>query len=159
MKPRFLSLAVAILLCVGCPKSGAQDSGTAAAASAPSAWVVFDIVQAGTGNPLSASVWAPERPDDFETILQGEAGSSVRFEGIGRRPTGFVLPFEAGRSASLIVWSPGHELEQVEVKIKKGENAVAVELRKAEVEDARVPERIRLKVLEALPTEGPRSGT
>lgn len=153
---RTLIVALSLLSASGCPKGSSATSGEQ---QAPSAWVVFDVVEAGTGNPLSASVWAPERPDDFETILQGEAGSAVRFEGIGRKSGGYILPFEAGKSVSMVVWSPGHELETLDVKLKRGENHVAVELRKSEVEDARVPERIRLKVLEALPTEGPRSGT
>jgi hypothetical protein len=58
-----------------------------------------------------------------------------------------------------MVWSPGHEMKNVEHKLKKGENLLPVELKRTEVDDDKVPEKIRLNVLESLPTEGPKSGS
>ena len=138
----------------GCEKTSSTTSGDAT----PGAWLVFEVFEAGTGNGLSATVWPEDLPGDFETVVEGEAGTAVRFEGIGRRDDGYALPIEPGSWINLMVWSPGHELDRVDMKIKKGENRVAVELKKTEVEDDRVPEVIRLEVLQALPTQGPKSG-
>jgi len=147
------------LVGLGCPKGGGTTS-SGSAEGASDSWVVFEVYEAGTGNPLSATVWPVEMPDDFDTIVQGRAGAEVRFEGIGIREGGeYALTFRSGESASVMVWSPGHELKRLDSKIKKGENLLSVELRRTEVEDQRVPERIRLEVLESLPTEGPRTGS
>ena len=155
---RNASLLVLLLLMagsLGCPKGGA----TGTSGSTPSSWVVFEIYEAGTGNALPATVWPVGQPDDFDSIVQGQAGSDVRFEGIGLKEAGYALHFDSGASVSLMVWSPGHELKRVDAKIKKGENLLAVELKTTAVDDERVPERIRLEVLEALPVEGVRSGS
>ncbi len=152
---RFLyAFAFVVLALAGCEKTSPSTSGGAE----PGAWLVFEVFEAGTGNGLSATVWPKDLPDDFETIVEGEAGSSVRFPGIGRRDDGYALPINSGSWINLMVWSPGHELDRVEMKVKKGENLVSVELKKTEVEDDRVPEVIRLEVLQALPTQGPKSG-
>jgi len=149
-----------LILLVGCPKKGGDvaSSGDAAPAE-PTSWVVVEVYEAGTGNPLSATVWPSDSPDDFETIVQGEAGTSVRFEGLGRTEAGWALPFSPGSKVSLLIWSPGHELKRVDSKIKRGENLLSVELKRTEVDDEKVPERIRLEVLESLPSEGPKSGS
>ncbi|MBN95585.1 MAG: hypothetical protein CL928_16215 [Deltaproteobacteria bacterium] len=147
------------IFCGGCPKDGGTSTSGSSGGS-PDTWVVFEVYEAGTGNPLSATVWPVEMPDDFDTIVQGRAGSEVRFAGIGLREGGeYALAFRPGESASVMVWSPGHELKRLDSKLKKGENLLSVELRRTEVEDQRVPERIRLEVLESLPTEGPRTGS
>ncbi len=151
-----LPLLLALLLALaGCPKGDAASSGSAKAAS----WLTFDVVQAGTGNPLSAMVWPDGAPEDYETVVAGEAGQSVRFEGIGRREDGYALALKPGQWVSLRVWSPGHELSEFTMKLRRGENPVIVELVKAEVQDERVPEVIRTEVLEALPSAGPKSGS
>jgi len=154
MRSSLLLLAVFALLIGGCEKKAAATSGDAE----PASWLVFEVFEAGTGNGLSATVWPKDLPEDFETVVQGEAGTAVRFEGIGRRDEGYALPISPGGWINLMVWSPGHELERVDLKVRKGENLVSVELKKTEVEDERVPEVIRLEVLEALPTQGPKSG-
>ena len=168
LAPSTLAAAAALVLALiaGCPKAGggsqsAGDAGKGASAAAADAstWVVFEIYEAGTGNPLAATVWPADMPDDFDTIVQGQAGSDVRFMGIGRKESGYALQFASGQAVALMVWSPGHELRRLDAKIKKGENLLSVELKRTEVDDERVPELIRLEVLEALPTEGPRSGS
>ena len=156
---RVLTLALMLLVpaLTGCPKSG--GSTTSGEAEAAPSWIVFEVYEAGTGNPLSATVWPRDLPDDFETIVQGDAGATVRFEGLGRRDDGWAMPFKPGAWVSLLVWSPGHELKSLDTKIKRGENLLPVELKRTEVEDEDVPERIRLEVLESLPSEGPKSGS
>tara|TARA_Y100001968_G_scaffold319522_1_gene351169 strand:- start:240 stop:419 length:180 start_codon:yes stop_codon:yes gene_type:complete len=59
----------------------------------------------------------------------------------------------------MMIWSPGHELKRIDQKLRRGNNLISVELRRTEVDDAKVPERIRTEVLESLPTEGPRTGS
>lgn len=154
-------IALALLALAGCPKSGdTTGSGETGGEEAGSpSWVVFEVYEAGTGNPLSATVWPRELPDDFETIVQGEAGATVRFEGLGRRDAGWALAFKPGSWVSLMVWSPGHEMKRLDARLKRGENLLPVELKRTEVEDEAVPERIRLEVLESLPSEGPKSGS
>ncbi len=147
------------LVLVGCPKSGDSGSSGSASSGASDTWVVFEIYEAGTGNALSATVWPVGLPEDFDSIVQGNAGSETKFYGVGLKESGYALTFGPGSRVSLMVWSPGHELKRVDSKLKKGENLVAVELKRTEVEDERVPERIRLEVLESLPTEGPRTGS
>lgn len=156
MTRRLLPFLLLTLFCVACPKGGETTSSGEAE---PKSWVVFEVYEAGTGNPLSATVWPKDRPDDFETIVEGGAGSSVRFEGLGRTDEGFALPFEPGTWIALLMWSPGHEMKRIETKVKRGENLVSVELKRTEVDDEAVPERIRLEVLESLPSEGPKSGS
>lgn len=157
MRPFAALLPLLVLsLLTGCPKEGEVASS---GSTEPASWVVFEVYEAGTGNPLSATVWPKDSPDHFETVVQGEAGSSVRFEGLGRTGAGWVLPFSAGSKVTLLIWSPGHELKRVEAKLKRGENLLSVELKRTEIEDDQVPEKIRLKVLELLPSEGPKSGS
>jgi hypothetical protein len=154
-----IALILFALALSGCPKGGSTTtSGETTEAASPS-WVIFEVYEAGTGNPLSATVWPKELPDDFETIVQGEAGATVRFDGLGRRDEGWAMPFKPGAWVSLMVWSPGHELKRLDTKLKRGENLLPVELKRTEVEDGDVPERIRLEVLESLPSEGPKSGS
>ena len=155
MRPLLLVLACAALLVAGCEKSGGS---TTSGSAEPTAWLSFEVFQAGTGNGLSAMVWPKDMPEDFETVVEGEAGTAVRFEGIGRRDDGYALPIKAGSWVNLMVWTPGHELARVDLKVRKGENLVSVELKKTEIEDERVPQVIKLEVLEALPTAGPKSG-
>jgi hypothetical protein len=151
-----LLFALLPLLFLGCPKSGESNTSGKAGAS----WVVFEIYEAGTGNALPATVWPQGMDDDFDNVVQGAAGAETRFEGIGRREGGgYALTFTPGSSVNLMVWSPGHELKRVEQKLRKGENLVAVELKRTVVEDDRVPERIRLDAMENLPTQGPQSGS
>lgn len=155
MKLPIVRLLPLLMLLLGCPKTAEpQASGATEAA----AWLVFEVFESGTGNGLSATVWPKDQPDDFETIVAGEAGSAVRFAGIGRRDEGYALTVTPGDWLHLLVWSPGHELVRAELRVKKGQNVVTVNLKRTEVEDERVPERIRLEVLEALPTQGPKSG-
>lgn|GEM_PF-2074932 len=156
MSPRLLLAVLPLLLLTGCPKGGETSTSGKTGAS----WVIFEIYEAGTGNALPATVWPQDLPDDFDNVVQGAAGAETRFEGVGRREGGeYALVFAPGGDVSLMVWSPGHELKRVEQKIRRGENLVAVELKRTVVEDERVPERIRLDAMENLPTEGPRSGS
>ncbi len=155
IRPGGMLLLLAMVFVLGCPKGG----GSGTSGSGPSSWVVFEIYEAGTGNALPATVWPVGNPDHFDNIAQGQAGSEVRFEGIGLTEDGYTLAFGAGSEVNLMIWSPGHELKRVDAKLRKGENLVAVELKRTEVEDERVPEKIRLEVLEALPVEGVRSGS
>ena len=158
MRAALLTLLLTFPLLAGCPKTG--DSSTSGdAAAEPKAFVVFEVFEAGSGNALSATVWPREMPDHFETIVQGEAGSAVKFAGLGRTEGGYALPFEPGKWVGLLLGSPGHELKSVELKVRKGDNLLTVELKRTEVDDEKVPERIRLEVLESLPSEGPKSGS
>ena len=154
-----LLLVVAIAACPSKTSKTSESTSQTSGSTEPAAWLVFDVAEAGTGNGLSSTVWPEGMPDDFETLVEGAPGVEQQFVGIGRREDGWALPFKPGASVALMIWSPGHELARVEVKVKKGENPVRLELRRAEVEDERVPERIRLEVLQALPSEGPKSGS
>ncbi len=151
------SIVSLALLLSGCPKGGgAASSG----AREPNCSVSFEIYEAGTGNPLAATVWPVDLPDDYDNIAQGRAGAESAYMGIGRREGGgYALPFLAGETVSMMVWSPGHELKRVDQKLRKGGNMISIELRRTEVDDDKVPERIRTEVLESLPTEGPRTGS
>jgi len=151
---KLIGIAALLLLLGACEKKGAASSGDAA----PRSWLVFEVYEAGTGNGLAATVWPKDQPDDFETVVEGEAGAAVQFAGIGRREAGYALPISPGDWINLMVWSPGHELQRVNMKVTRGENIVSVELRTTEVEDDQVPATIRLNVLEALPSQGPKSG-
>ena len=151
-------LAASALLLQGCPKDGAL--GSSGGSEEPNCSVSFEIYEAGTGNPLAATVWPVSMPDDFDNVAQGRAGTEATFAGIGRREGGgYALPFNSGNVAEIMVWSPGHELKRIDHKLKRGNNLISVELRRTEVDDERVPERIRTEVLESLPTEGPRTGS
>jgi len=150
-------VASSLVLLSGCPKDGSTASSGSAE---PNCVVSFEIYEAGTGNPLAATVWPVDLPDDYDNIAQGRAGAESSFEGIGRREGGgYALPFRAGGTASMMIWSPGHELKRIDQKLRKGGNLISVELRRTEVDDSKVPERIRTEVLESLPTEGPRTGS
>lgn len=157
-----LSLLAAVgMMLTGCPKGGdTTTSGSGSSKASGDSWVIFEVYEAGTGNPLEATVWPKGNDEEFDTIVQGQAGSAVRFDGIGRREDGYALPFRPGLNATLMVWSVGHEMQAIDIrKLKKGENMVSVELKRTEVEDDAVPERIRLQVLESLPTEGVKTGS
>ncbi len=148
---------LALALLAGCPKGGASTSSGAAG---PDCTVSFEVYEAGTGNPLAATVWPVDLPDDFDNIAQGLAGAEATYAGIGRREGGsYALPFTVGAQTSMMIWSPGHELKRIDQKLRRGNNLISVELRRTEVDDAKVPERIRTEVLESLPTEGPRTGS
>lgn len=149
--------ASAVVLVSGCPKGGgAESSGS----TQPNCAVSFEIYEAGTGNPLAATVWPVDLPDDYDNVAQGRAGAESSYQGIGRREGGgYALPFVAGAVVSMMVWSPGHELKRIDQKLSRGANLISIELRRTEVDDAKVPERIRTEVLESLPTEGPRTGS
>lgn len=151
------TLAASVFMLHGCPKDGATASS---GSEEPNTFVSFEIYEAGTGNPLAATVWPIDKPDDYDNVAQGRAGADHSYAGIGRREGGgYALPFAAGGVAAMMVWSPGHELKRIDHKLKKGTNLISVELRRTEVDDDRVPERIRTEVLESLPTEGPRTGS
>lgn len=151
---KLIGIAALLLLLGACEKKSAASSGDAE----PDSWLVFEVYEAGTGNGLAATVWPKDQPDAFETVVEGEAGSAIQFAGIGRQEEGYALPISPGEWVILMIWSPGHELKRVNMKVKKGENVVSVELKTTEVEDDQVPETIRLNVLEALPSQGPKSG-
>ncbi len=144
------------LVPTGCPKSGSTTSS----GEAPSTWAVFEVFEAGSGISLAATVWPRDFADDYETLVPGQEGEGAQFAGIGRLEDGdYRLGFEPGSEVSLMFWSPGHELKREDIRIRRGENNFTIELRRTEVEDDRVPERIRLEVLESLPSEGVRTGS
>ncbi len=148
-------LATILALCVaGCPKKTNPDTSGAT----DSIWVVFDVSEKGSGNALTAAVWVDPHRDDFETLIGGE-GEQARFNGFGKTGNGYAVAFEPNESLTFVAWAPGHEMATVEAKLKKGENLVTIELRKTAVEDDRVPDQIRLDMLERLPTQGPRTGS
>lgn len=144
----------------GCPRStGPVPAASGDDAPAGACWMVLDVREAGTGNPLAAVVWSREHPEDFETLVPTAEGTTGRFEGVGRKPGGgYHVPFAPGERVSLRVWSLGHELEEIEMHLRRGENLVVVTLRPAEVDDHRIPERIRTEAFD-VPSEGPRSGS
>lgn len=149
------TVGVLAMLCLGCPRGSSGNSSGSQAAS----WATFEVFEAGSGISLAATVWPQSHPDDYETIVPGQEGESARFEGIGRvEGGGYRLPIQPG-DISLMFWSPGHELKRQDLRIRRGENHFSIELRRTEVEDDRVPERIRLEVLESLPSEGVRTGS
>jgi hypothetical protein len=152
----FVGLVLSLGLCLaGCPK-GAGLSASGSQAATPDTWVVFEVVEAGTGNSLEATVWPSGEPQHFETIV---AGAMTRFDGLGRTDSGYALSFKAGGMADLQIWTPGHELEVLSKRLKRGENVLIAELKVAAVQDERVPERIRTEVLQSLPSQGPKSGS
>jgi len=148
-----LALAVGLTAAIcGCPKGGrpGRSGGDG------DTWVVFDVSEKGSGNPLLAYVWIEEYSDDFETLMGGE---TARFEGLGKTGDGYVVPFVSSQEVTFVVWSPGHEMEAFDTRLKKGENLLSVQLRKTAIEDEEVPEVIRMDVLERLPSEGLRTGS
>jgi len=152
-----LLLSSIALALSGCPKSGSTSSS---GSSQPAdTWVVFEVSEAGNGNALEATVWPEGSPDHFETVIAGDAGNTVKFFGLGRTEDGYAVPFKAGGRLNLRLWTPGHEMESVSLRLKKGENFLTATLKKADTEDADVPERIRTEVLNALPSQGPKSGS
>jgi hypothetical protein len=155
----FVGLVLSLGLCLaGCPK-GAGLSASGSQAATPDTWVVFEVVEAGTGNSLEATVWPSGEPQHFETLIEGDAGAKSKFYGLGRTDSGYALSFKAGGMADLQVWTPGHELEVLSVRLQRGENLLIAELKVAAVQDERVPERIRTEVLQSLPSQGPKSGS
>ena len=150
--PQPLLLLALLVLVAGCPRSRSpESSGTAGGA-----WVVFDVSEKGSGTPLSAYVWVDPHQDDFETLTSAEG---VRFEGFGKTGDGYIVDFEPNLDLSFVAWAPGHELTAVDVRLGRGENLVTIQLRRSEIEDERVPDVIRMDVLERLPTEKPRTGS
>jgi hypothetical protein len=152
-----LLLSSIALALSGCPKGGSTSSS---GSSQPAdTWVVFEVVQEGSGNSLEATIWPDGSPENFETIIAGDAGAEAKFFGLGRTEEGYAVPFQAGGRLNLRLWTPGHEMESVSLRLKKGENFLTTELKKADTEDADVPERIRTEVLNSLPSQGPKSGS
>jgi hypothetical protein len=148
-----LTLAVVLVLTAGCPRRNHNTVGDTGAV-----WVSFDVSEKGSGNPLMAYVWVEGLQDDFETLMGGD-GDSVRFEGFGKTGDGYAVRFTGSLDLTFVAWSPEHELTTYPIRLKKGENLITIQLRKTEVDDERVPERIRLDVLERLPSEGVRTGS
>lgn len=156
--PTFVVLILSLGLCLaGCPK-GAGPSASGSQDGSPDTWVVFEVVDKA-GTYLEATVWPSGEPQHFETLVQGDAGATNKFYGIGRTDSGYALSFKAGGMADLQIWTPGHNLEVLSVRLKRGENFLSVELQVAAVQDERVPERIRTEVLQSLPSQGPKSGS
>ena len=149
-------LLLALLL--GCPKSSGPNSSGSMGKST-NTWVIFEVYQEGTGNSLEVTVWPSEQPEHFETVVEGDVGASTKFFGLGRTEQGYGFAFQAGQRAKFQIWTPGHEMRSSSLKLKKGENRIIVELGVAEVEDGRVPERIKTEVLQSLPSQGPKSGS
>ncbi len=137
-----------LLLLAGCPKGGSSTSGD----SAPSAWVLFDVFEAGTDAGLSAVIWPESAPEAGEVILEGAADQDIRYEGLGRTDEGFVLPFTPGSTIAVMVWARGHELKRVEAKLKAGANLLEVSLKATAVPEDQLPEAIQTDVLPNLPS-------
>lgn len=147
-------LLLAATALVGCPKNG----DTTTSGDTDPVWVVFDVAEKGSGNALTAAVWVDAHRDDFETLIGGE-GEQASFTGFGKTGDGYAVTFLPGESFTFVAWAPGHEMATVDAHLKKGENLVTIELRKTAVEDDRVPDQIRMDMLERLPTQGPRTGS
>jgi hypothetical protein len=137
-----------LLPLAGCPKGGSSTSGD----SAPAAWVLFDVFEAGTDSGLAAVVWPEDAPEAGEVVLEGSADQDVRYEGLGRTETGFRLPFAPGAQIAVMVWARGHELKRVETKLKAGRNLIEVSLKATEVPEDQLPDKIRTEVLPNLPS-------
>ncbi len=156
-------MILALLSCIGltgcAPPSTAAVATKKTSTTPSSCWMVIEVRQAGSGKPLRAAVWVPQHEDDFETLTPPSEGAPSRFAGIGRTASGgFAVPFVPGDAHRLRVWAEGHEVQEVEVLLKKGENRVRVILSPATIEDDRVPERIRTEAFD-VPSEGMRSGS
>ncbi len=147
----------ALLLACGCPRAAGTPTGTSGAARGD-VWVVFQVVEKGTGSPLQCFVWAQDHQADFETV-DSRAQDEVGFHGLGQAGDGYAVAFRRRHTVRLYAWAPEHELAWVEQRLERGENRVVFELRKVEVEDQRVPEEIRIEVPRILPKEGARTGT
>jgi len=150
----WLAIAAGLLALVGCPKQ--KDPGTSGEQKAVS-WVVFDVVEKGSGNTLKTYVWVDGHQADFETVQGTE--SDARFEGFGKTGEGYVVPFSPNQKVRFHAWSEGHEMVTVDAKIRRGENVIALQLRKTEVEDERVPDVIRTDVDTYQPTEDVKTGS
>lgn len=164
MSDRISSTSAAWIACIafagllaGCPRTGgpaARHDGE----TTDDTWVVFDVVERGSGAPLLAYVWVDGYHDDFETVISG-AENEARFAGFGRGADGYVVPFGHNQRLRFLGWSPDHEVAIHDSVLKRGENLISLELRRTEVDDERVPEQIRLDVLNRLPTEKPKTGS
>ncbi len=151
---------LATMALAGCPRnngSGTNNSGSNSSGGGDST-VSFDVVEKGSGNPLQAYVWVDGHQEDFETVMSG-GDSQARFKGFGKTGDGYTVTFSAKQSLTFMAWAPDHEMTAIDTKLKRGDNLIYVELRKTEVDDDRVPEQIRLDVLERLPTEAPKTGS
>jgi len=149
-----LLLAFFVTAVTGCPKNADTDTS----GGTEPVWVVFDVSERGSGNALTAAIWVDSHRDDFETLMGGE-GEQARFNGFGKTGDGYSVAFAPNESFTFVAWAPGHEMATVEARLKKGENLVSIELRKTAVEDDRIPDQIRLDMLERLPSQGPRTGS
>jgi len=150
--PSALCLLALLMAVAGCPRTAPPRSS----GSPGDAWVVFDVSEMGSGTPLSAYVWVDPHQDDFETLT---GAADVRFEGFGKTGEGYVVAFGPNQDLTFVAWAPGHELTYTQTRLGRGENLVTIQLRRSEIEDERVPDVIRMDVLERLPTEKPRTGT
>ena len=72
---------------------------------------------------------------------------------------GYAVPFGPKQDHTFHAWADGHEMEIIETRLRQGENLITIELRKTEVQDERVPDKIRTDMLERLPTEKPKTGS
>ncbi len=151
-----LAATLVATLTGGCPRSGVQTTNSGSTRA--DVWVSFDVVERGSGNPLQAYIWVKGSHEDFETVVSGD-DSPARFHGFGKTADGYNIPFTVNQTVQFVAWAPEHELTTIDTKLKRGENMVYVELRKTEVEDDRVPDQIRMDVLERLPTEAPKTGS
>ena len=151
-----VALPAVLAACLtGCPRTG---GGVATGGEQePDTWVVFDVVERGSGTPLLAYVWVEGHHEDFETVIGDD--SDARFMGFGKTGDGYAVPFARNAPVRFIAWSPDHEVTLVDATLKRGENLVTIELRPTEIEDEKVPEEIRLDVLNRLPTEKPKTGS
>ncbi len=149
----FVVLAVALQ---GCPRKGTDTTNSGE--QEPDTWVVFDVVERGSGTPLLAYVWVDGHHEDFETVISGD-DSDARFTGFGKTGEGYTVPFTRNAPVRFVAWSPDHEVTLADVTLRRGENLVTIELRPAEIDDELVPEEIRLDVLNRLPTEKPKTGS
>ena len=145
-------LLALVVLVTGCPRSGTPGTS----GNAGDAWVVFDVSEKGSGTPLSAYVWVDPYQEDFETLT---SAADAQFDGFGKTGDGYTVDFGPNQDVRFVAWAPGHELTYVDLRLLRGENLVTIQLRRSEVEDDRVPDVIRMDVLERLPTEKPRTGS
>lgn len=146
-----------LLLLPGCPRTTGPSTGVQGEAGGK-VWVVFQVVEKGTGSPLQCFVWAQDHQDDFETVdSRDQVGA--RFYGLGLTDDGYAVAFRPRRDVRVYAWAPEHELAWIDLHPERGENRVVFELRRVDVEDERVPEEIRIEVPRMLPKEGARTGT
>ena len=156
---RFAMVALAVAIAVGlgaCPKE--TGSTETSGSTDPKTWVGFVVTEMGTGNPVVTYVWVEGHKDDFE-VVAGGSESNERFFGFGKTETGYVVPFGPKQTMTFHAWSDGYELATVEIRLSQGENLIPIDLRRTEIEDERVPEKIRLDMIKRLPTEKPKTGS